>query len=161
MQQAQLLSSYLDSGDVINFTIFLRSTFKAMADRKKKRGRWKYKNLNMLRTKRAFQMKQKMFLIVFEGLLFREKQKFHKKIEVTSFNELDEVTTPQEVLKVNKKEARVNDLFSKTTLPEESVAFFQKEAERNYYNEQFLHVVILYSLSFIILNIYLPSEKVL
>ena len=34
--------------------IFLGSTAKAMADRGKKRGRQKYKNLNILRTKRAF-----------------------------------------------------------------------------------------------------------
>ena len=38
---------------VINFKIFLGSTAKAMADREKKRGRRKYKNLNTLRTKRA------------------------------------------------------------------------------------------------------------
>ena len=37
-----------------NFKIFLRSTSKAMADREKKRGRRKYKNLNISRTKRAF-----------------------------------------------------------------------------------------------------------
>ena len=36
------------------FNIYLRSTSKAMADREKKRGRWKYKNLNISRTKRAF-----------------------------------------------------------------------------------------------------------
>ena len=40
--------------DVINFKIFLGSTSKAMADREKKRGRQKYKNLNISRTKRAF-----------------------------------------------------------------------------------------------------------
>ena len=40
--------------DVINFKIYLRTTSKAMADWEKKRGRWKYKNLNILRTKRAF-----------------------------------------------------------------------------------------------------------
>ena len=44
----------IDSCDVINFKIFLGSTAKAMADRGKKRGRQKYKNLNISRTKRAF-----------------------------------------------------------------------------------------------------------
>ena len=33
----------------------------------------KYKNLNISRTKRAFQIKQKPFFIVFEGLSFNEK----------------------------------------------------------------------------------------
>ena len=37
--------------------------------------RKKYKNLNILRTKRAFQMKQKAFFVVFEGLSFGEKMK--------------------------------------------------------------------------------------
>ena len=46
-----VLSSY---SDVINFKIYLGSSSAAMADREKKRGRWKYKNLNMLRMKRAF-----------------------------------------------------------------------------------------------------------
>ena len=36
------------------FKIFLGSTTKAMADREKKRGRQKYKNLNISRTKTAF-----------------------------------------------------------------------------------------------------------
>ena len=40
--------------DVINFKIYLRSVSKAMADREKKRRRWKYKNLNILRMKNAF-----------------------------------------------------------------------------------------------------------
>ena len=40
--------------DVINFKIYLRTACKAMADREKKRGRWKYKNFNISRTKRAF-----------------------------------------------------------------------------------------------------------
>ena len=44
-----------------------------MADRGKKRGTWKYKNLNILRTKIAFSMKLKTFFIVFEGLSFGEK----------------------------------------------------------------------------------------
>ena len=42
---------------VINFKIYLRTTSKAMADREKKRGRWKCKNLNISRTKKAFKMK--------------------------------------------------------------------------------------------------------
>ena len=33
---------------------YLGSSSKAMADRKKKRGRWKNKNLNIWRMKRAF-----------------------------------------------------------------------------------------------------------
>ena len=40
-----------------NFKIFLGSAFKAMAGRKKKRERQKYKNLNILRMKRAFLIK--------------------------------------------------------------------------------------------------------
>ena len=52
-QNVRLLGSYLDS-DVINFKIFIESTSQAMADREKKRGRRKYKNLNISRTKRAF-----------------------------------------------------------------------------------------------------------
>ena len=40
--------------DDINSKIYLGSTSKAIADREKKRGRWKYKNLNILRMKRAF-----------------------------------------------------------------------------------------------------------
>ena len=34
-----------------------------------------YKNLSILRTKRAFSIKQKIFFIVFEGLSFGEKIK--------------------------------------------------------------------------------------
>ena len=49
------LSSYLDKfDDVINFKIYLQSLSKAMADREKKRGEWKYKNLNISSMKRAF-----------------------------------------------------------------------------------------------------------
>ena len=59
--------------DVINFKISLGSTSKAMVDREKKWGRQKYKNVNILRIKRTFQMKYKTFFIVFEGLLFEEK----------------------------------------------------------------------------------------
>ena len=46
-----LLNSYLDTVDDINFKIFLESTSKAMVDREKKRGRQKYKNLNISKTK--------------------------------------------------------------------------------------------------------------
>ena len=48
----KVLISTVDN--VINFKIYLGSGSKAMADREKKKGRWKYKNLNVLRTKRAF-----------------------------------------------------------------------------------------------------------
>ena len=37
-----------------NFKVYLGSTSKAMADKEKKRGRQKYKNLNISRTKRTF-----------------------------------------------------------------------------------------------------------
>ena len=50
-----------------------------MADREKKRRRQKYKNLNISRTKRAFQTKKKTFFTIFEGLLFGDKWKFDKK----------------------------------------------------------------------------------
>ena len=40
--------------DIINFKIFLGSTSKAMADGERKRGRRKYKKLNILRMKKAF-----------------------------------------------------------------------------------------------------------
>ena len=46
--------------DIINFTINLWSSSQAMADRRKKRRREKYKNLNFLGTKEAFQMKKKL-----------------------------------------------------------------------------------------------------
>ena len=39
---------------LMTFKIFLKSTSKAMADRKKKGGRQKYKKLNISRTRRAF-----------------------------------------------------------------------------------------------------------
>ena len=39
---------------MMNFKIFLGSTSNAMPDREKKRGRRKYKNLNISKTKRAF-----------------------------------------------------------------------------------------------------------
>ena len=57
-------SRYQTKRVIINFKIFLGSTSKAMADREKKRGRRKYKNLNIPRTK-SFS--------VFEGLSFGEK----------------------------------------------------------------------------------------
>ena len=44
-----------------------------MAGRGEKRGRQKYKIPNILRTKIAFEMKQKTFFILFEGLSFGEK----------------------------------------------------------------------------------------
>ena len=40
--------------NVRNFKIYRGSSSKAMADREKKRRRWKYKNLKISRTKRAF-----------------------------------------------------------------------------------------------------------
>ena len=46
-----------------------------MADREKKREEQKYKNLNILRTKRVLWMKKKAFFIVFEGLSFGKKIK--------------------------------------------------------------------------------------
>ena len=39
---------------ITNFKIFHGSASKAMADRDKKRGRQKYKNLNISRTKKSF-----------------------------------------------------------------------------------------------------------
>ena len=50
-----------------------------MADREKKRGGGKYENLNISRMKRAFQMKQKAFFIVFKGLSFSVKMKIDKR----------------------------------------------------------------------------------
>ena len=44
-----------------------------MVNWEKKSGKWKYKNLIISRTKRAFYMKLKTSLIVFEGLSFGEK----------------------------------------------------------------------------------------
>ena len=52
MNQNLLLKSKCD--DVINFKICLQTTSKAMADREKKRGKQKYRNLNISKTKRAF-----------------------------------------------------------------------------------------------------------
>ena len=53
IKQNVLSSSYLDSWWRHKFEIFLGSTSTAMADRSKKRGRQRYKNLNISRTKRA------------------------------------------------------------------------------------------------------------
>ena len=39
-----------------------------MVDRAKKRGKYNYKSLNNLRTKRAFQMKEQLFFMVFKRL---------------------------------------------------------------------------------------------
>ena len=47
IKQNVLLSSYLDSWWPLNFMIYLGSSSKAMVDREKKRGKWKYKNLNI------------------------------------------------------------------------------------------------------------------
>ena len=52
-KQNVLLSFYLVD-DGTNYKIYVGSRFKAMADMEKKRGRRKYKNLNISRTKRAF-----------------------------------------------------------------------------------------------------------
>ena len=59
--------SYLFSfyDDVINSKIYLQTTSKTITDREKKRGRQKYKKLNISRSK--------IFFIVFEGLSFGEK----------------------------------------------------------------------------------------
>ena len=43
--------------DIINFKIYLGASSKAMADREKKRGRWKYKNFNISRKKRTYYKK--------------------------------------------------------------------------------------------------------
>ena len=62
----------------MNFKIYLGSTSRAMADRQKiKRERWKYKNLNISRTKRAFWMKW-TFFIVSKGLMFGENKNLIK-----------------------------------------------------------------------------------
>ena len=54
IKQNVLLTSYLDSYDVMNFKIYFGLTSKAITDREKKRRRWKHKNLNVSRLKRAF-----------------------------------------------------------------------------------------------------------
>ena len=45
---------FLTVHDVINFKIYRGSSSKAMAHREKKRGRWKYKNLNIGERKELF-----------------------------------------------------------------------------------------------------------
>ena len=57
-----------------------------MADREKKRGRWKYKKLNISRTK-TFSDAIKSIFIVFEGLSFDEKIKNdgHKLLMAITF----------------------------------------------------------------------------
>ena len=65
--------------DGINFKIYLWQSSKGMADREKKRkGRWKHKNVNISRTKRAFSMKQKAFFIIIKGLSCDGKTNEHK-----------------------------------------------------------------------------------
>ena len=54
IKQIVLLSSYLDIVDVITSKIYLESSSKPMVDREKLWRSWKYKNLNILGTKRAF-----------------------------------------------------------------------------------------------------------
>ena len=46
-----------------------------MADRRDKRRRGKYKNMNILGREKAFQMKGKTFFIISQGLSFDEKKK--------------------------------------------------------------------------------------
>ena len=50
-----------------------------MANREKKRGGGKYKNLDISRTKIVFLMKEKAFCIVFKGLSISVKIKIDKK----------------------------------------------------------------------------------
>ena len=54
---------------------FILDLSRAMADRRKNRGRGNNKKLNILRTKKAFQMTQKAFFITLQGLSFCEKKK--------------------------------------------------------------------------------------
>ena len=78
IKQNVLLSSYLDSYDVIRFKIFLGSTSKAMADREKKRGRQKYKNLNISRTKSFLDEIKTIFHSFWRAIIWWIK-KLHKK----------------------------------------------------------------------------------
>ena len=55
--------------DVITSKIDLESSSKPMVDREKLWGNGKYKNLNILRTKRAFYMKQKPFFQNYLGTI--------------------------------------------------------------------------------------------
>ena len=52
--QTKCVIKFLFRQLMTSFKIFLRSSSKAMTDREKKRGRGKYKNLNISTTKRAF-----------------------------------------------------------------------------------------------------------
>ena len=61
IKQNVLLNSYLDIDDIINLKISVESTPKAMANKEKKRGRRKYKNLNISRRKRVFRCNNKYF----------------------------------------------------------------------------------------------------
>ena len=61
IKQNVLLNSYLDIDDIINLKISVESTPKAMANKEKKRGRRKYKNLNISRRKRVFRCNKKYF----------------------------------------------------------------------------------------------------
>ena len=49
-----LLSSHLDLWNVINLKIYRGSSSKAMADREKKRRRWKYKKFEYLKNEKTF-----------------------------------------------------------------------------------------------------------
>ena len=65
---------------------FLESSIIAMADREKKRGRWKWKKIEYLENKKSFLDEIKTFFIAFEGLSFDEKKKIiWEKIADTSF----------------------------------------------------------------------------
>ena len=61
IKQNVLLNSYLDIDDIINLKISVESTPKAMANKEKKRGRRKYKNLNISRRIRVFRCNNKYF----------------------------------------------------------------------------------------------------
>ena len=54
IKQNVFLSSYLDSWWCLNFKIDLGSSSKAMADREKKRRRWKYKKFEYLKNEKTF-----------------------------------------------------------------------------------------------------------
>ena len=56
---------FLSIDDGISFKIYLQSSSQAMADNYKKRRRWKYKNLNILRRKKVHLMISKAFFITF------------------------------------------------------------------------------------------------
>ena len=58
---------------------FILDLSRAMGDRRKNRGRGNNKKLNILRTKKVFQMTQKAFFITLQGLSFCEKRKIAEK----------------------------------------------------------------------------------